>query len=88
MSYDENSNDAMFSRIIAKLEEQDRTSERARGEMISRLERIEGQTIKTNGRVGNLEKWQTEMKARVGLVALLVSGIGTLATMLIKKIWE
>jgi hypothetical protein len=44
MSYDPNSPDAMFSRIMGRLDDQDKV-----------LTRIEAQTTKTNGRVSKLE---------------------------------
>ena len=43
-TYNPNSTDAMLSRIMERLDEQDET-----------LKRIEAQTIKTNGRVTKLE---------------------------------
>ena len=77
MSYDPKSNDAMFSRIEQKLEE-----------LLKRTARIEEQTTKTNGRVSRLENWQTDVRARIAMISLLVSGAGTVAVLVVKKIWE
>jgi len=60
MSYDPQSTDAMFSRIVQS------------------LERIETQVNKTNGRVSSLEGWRDDLKARIALISLAVSGAGTL----------
>ena len=76
MSYDPKSNDAMFSRIEQKLEE-----------LLARTGRIEEQTTKTNGRVSKLESWQTDVRARIAIISLAVSGAGTVAVLVIKKIW-
>lgn len=76
MGYDPQSNDAMFSRIEQKLEE-----------LLARTGRIEEQTTKTNGRVSRLESWQTDVKARIAIISLLVSGAGTVAVLVIKRMW-
>jgi len=77
MTYDPNSDDAMFSRIEQKLEE-----------LLARTARIEQQTIKTNGRVTLLETWQTDVRARIAVVALVVSGLGTVAMQVVMRLWE
>ena len=71
MPYDPQSTDAMFSRIIERLDRQDEV-----------LKRIEAQTTKTNGRVSKLENWRTEIAAKVavisGGVSALVGGVAWL----------
>ena len=62
MSYDPQSNDAMFSRIEAKL-----------CEIADRAERIEAQVLKTNGRVSALEKWRDIVTAKNAAYAAAVS---------------
>ena len=76
MSYDPKSNDAMFSRIEQKLEE-----------LLTRSQRIEEQTTKTNGRVSRLENWQTDIRARIAIIALVVSGCGTVAMLVLNRLW-
>lgn len=63
MSYDPQSMDAMFSRIIQRLESQDVL-----------LSRIDAGVAKTNGRVTALEKWRDVVTAKTALIASLVSG--------------
>ena len=46
--------------------------------IVQSLERIEAQVVKTNGRVTSLEGWRTDLKARIALISLVVSGAGTL----------
>lgn len=55
--------DAMFSRIIQRLESQDVL-----------LSRIDAGVAKTNGRVTALEKWRDVVTAKTALIASLVSG--------------
>ena len=47
MPYDPQSTDAMFSRILQRMDDQD-----------AALTRIEAGVVKTNGRVTALEKWR------------------------------
>lgn len=55
-AFDPHSSDSTFSRILGKLDAQDKTLEYQN----QTLERIESQTVKTNGRVNALEreKWK------------------------------
>lgn len=59
MSYDPTSTDSMFTKIMERLDKQDRI-----------LERIESQTVKTNGRVTKLEEEQWKQRGVVAAVAL------------------
>jgi hypothetical protein len=63
MSYDPQSADAMFSRIIQRLDSQDVL-----------LTRIDAGVAKTNGRVSALEKWRDVVTAKTALIASVVSG--------------
>jgi hypothetical protein len=60
MSYDPNSTDSMFSKIIERLDKQD-----------GALARIEAQTTKTNGRVGRLENEQWRQRGVVAAVSVM-----------------
>ena len=63
MSYDEHSTDAMFSKLLERMNHQD-----------AALYRIEAGVDKTNGRVTRLEHWRDIITAKVSMIALTVSG--------------
>lgn len=63
MSYDPQSMDAMFSRILQRMDTQDAI-----------LQRIDAGVTKTNGRVNALERWRDVITSRVALIASIVSG--------------
>lgn len=66
MTYDPNSTDAMFSRVLQRLDTQDTT-----------LTEILAEVRKTNGRVKSLEEWRLVTKVKVATVSALVSaGVG------------
>lgn len=74
MSYDPQSNDAMFSRVLAKLDE-----------INDKADRIEAQAIKTNGRVTALERWRDVVNTRAVMIAGAVSsGVSVLIAVAIK----
>ena len=62
MSYDKDSPDAMFSRIMEKLEKLDQ-----------KTDRIEIQTNLTNGRVTGLERWKDVITAKAAVISAFVS---------------
>ena len=53
----------MFATILAELKA-----------LNEKTDRIEAQTVKTNGRVDKLEVWKTEVTAKTAVIASLVSG--------------
>lgn len=65
MSYDPNSADAMFARILERNDSQDR-----------KLDQILSQVKQTNGRVTLLERWRDILTAKVAVIA----GIGSIVT--------
>ncbi len=77
MSYDPQSTDAMFSRIMQRLDTQDEI-----------LKRIEAQTIKTNGRVSLLETWRTELTAKVAVISAGVSSAVAIGAWVFKVLRE
>lgn len=77
MGYDPQSTDAMFSRIIQRLDAQDEI-----------LRRIEAQTVKTNGRVSSLERWRDVTMAKVAVMSAGVSSAVALGAWLIKILRE
>lgn len=64
MSYDANSSDAMFSRVMNRLDTQDDT-----------LKQILAEVRKTNGRVTRLETNEAVAKGKVAVVSALVSAV-------------
>jgi hypothetical protein len=74
MSYDPNSTDAMFSRIIQRLDAQD-----------SILTEIRDGVRKTNGRVNGLEKWRDVITGKVAGISFAVSAVVGVATWLFSK---
>lgn len=56
--YDPNSADAMFARILQRMDAQDQT-----------LGRIEGKVDKTNGRVNALERWRDVVSAKAAVIS-------------------
>lgn len=69
MSYDPMSTDAMFSRVLQRLDTQDAT-----------LSAILAEVRRTNGRVSSLEEWRLTTKIKVATVSALVSaGVGGMA---------
>ena len=75
--YDPQSTDAMFSRIIQRLDAQDEA-----------LRRIEEQTVKTNGRVSALERWRDVTTAKVAVMSAGVSSAIAFGAWLIKYLRE
>lgn len=63
MSYDPNSTDALFSRVMQRLDNQDAT-----------LGQILSEVRKTNGRVTSLETTRAVTRGQIALISLLVSG--------------
>lgn len=62
MSYDHNSSDAMFARILEHMDRQDQS-----------LGRIEAAVNNTNGRVDRLERWRDVVTAKVAVIAATTS---------------
>jgi hypothetical protein len=73
-NYNHNSTDAVLSRITEKLDELGR-----------KMDRIEVQTIKTNGRVSGIERWRDVVNARVGVIAGGISGFITFCAWIIQR---
>lgn len=64
MSYDANSSDAMFSRVMNRLDTQDET-----------LKQILTQVRLTNGRVTAIETREAVAKGKVAVVSAMVSAV-------------
>ena len=73
MTFDPNSNDAMFAQILAKLDEQK-----------SLLDDIKESLEKAEHRITLLEHWREELKGKVAIVASVTSLVmGTLVSILL-----
>ena len=71
--FNPNSADAVFSRILQRLDQQDALAEKRNTEQTQFLKEIKEQCVKTNGRVTSLEKWKAVVTAKVTTVSALVS---------------
>lgn len=75
MTFDPHSNDAMFAKVLAKLDEH--------GAM---LKEIKEQGTRSEQRIAMLEAWRDELKGRVAVLAVIVSILATLAGNIILKV--
>lgn len=76
MSYDPHSNDAMFSRVMQRLDSQDRT-----------LNEILAEVKKTNGRVSSLETDREVMRSKTSMIAAGVSAVVGIVSWLAGIVW-
>lgn len=83
--YNPASTDAMFSKILARLEEQDRAAERREREITQRLDEICEQTTLTNGRVTKLELAHKHYRGVMFGIASAVSIVWALITAIISQ---
>ena len=73
--FNPNSTDAVFSRILQRLSDQDVERKKMSDDVMVVLQEIRAEVRKTNGRVTRLEHWQTMINARVATIAFLVSAL-------------
>ena len=86
--FNPNSADAVFARLIERMDQQDLTASATRVEFLAILGEIKDEVKKTNGRVSDFEAWRTDVKARVAVVSGAISlGIGA-AVWLIERLWS
>lgn len=71
-SFDPHSNDAMFAKVLAKLEEHS-----------TMLQEIKDQGEHSERKIALLENWKSELTGKMAVVALVVSFIATLVIQLI-----
>ena len=63
-NYEPNSSNAMFATILNELKV-----------LNEKTDRIEAQTVRTNGRVSGIERWRDVVTAKTAGIALAVSAI-------------
>lgn len=85
MSYDPHSPDAMFSRIIQRLDEQDRQARDSSAQFLTVLGEIRDEVRKTNGRVSAIERWRDVITAKTAGIAAGASAVVSLALWLLKN---
>jgi hypothetical protein len=99
--YNPNSPDALFSRIIARLDADAEARKEFRTQILTRLddgtkrmdaqdqalERIEVQALKTNGRVTVLEKKWKHVAAKIATAATVLAAVGQALLWLAEKGW-
>jgi cytochrome c-type biogenesis protein CcmH/NrfG len=85
--FNPNSPDAVFSRILAKLEEQNRSASETRSEFLAILTEIRAEVKKTNGRVSAIERWRAEIKGKTAMLATAVSAAVGLGAWLVERLW-
>ena len=85
--FNPNSPDAVFARILAKLEEQNRSASETRAEFLAILTEIRAEVKKTNGRVSAIERWRAELKGKTATLATVVSCTVGLAAWLLERLW-
>jgi hypothetical protein len=86
--YDPQSLNAMLSRIIERLDKQDRESADHRREVKETLQEIKAQTTLTNGRVTWIERWIEAFKARMGTIVFIGSALVSLVAWVIERVWQ
>lgn len=67
-SFNPKSSNAMFATILSEIKE-----------LRAQSDRIEAQTIKTNGRVSAIEMWRENIKVRVALASFIIASLTTMA---------
>ena len=75
-AFDPNSNDAMFARVLAKLDEHAEI-----------LLEIKDQGRKSEHRISMLESWREELKGRVAVLSILISAGATLMMHILIKMF-
>ena len=74
-SFNPNSTDAMFARVLSRLDEQDRTAEKTNADFLLVLSEIRTEAQKTNGRVTALERFKDMITAKAAVVAFIGAGV-------------
>lgn len=67
------SSDAMFAKVLARLDEQDRAAEKREALLRDQLGRIELQAKLTNGRVSRLEQERWVQRGAVAVISIVAT---------------
>lgn len=74
------STDAMFAKVLARLDEQDRAAEKREHSLRDQLRRIEEQAKLTNGRVTALEHERWFQRGAVAIISMAVAAAWSFLT--------
>ncbi len=89
MTYDPHSNDSMFSRVLTRLEEQDRAASETNARFLLLLTEIRVDAKDTKKRVESLETENAVTRGKIAVISFGVSGavavFGWAATVLFGK---
>ena len=80
--FNPNSLDSMLTRVLSRLDEQDRTAEKTNADFLLVLSEIRTEAQKTNGRVTKLERWRDVVTAKTSIIA---AGLSLCVTLALKK---
>lgn len=86
--YEPQSQDAMFARIIQRLDQQDFDSQIARGEVKAMLHAIRIETKDMISRLESLEDWRTEAKAKIAIIITIAAAGTTFGAWIIEKFFK
>ena len=75
--FNEHSTDAMFARVLARLDEQDRGRIHSNAEFLVILTEIRTEARRTNGRITALERWRDVLTAKSAMIATAASVVVT-----------
>lgn len=84
--YRPQSHDAMFSRIMGRLEQQSLDSASHRSELMAAVAGLHAEQRLTNGRVKGLERWRDVVNARVTVIAAGISGAVAFVTWIVERL--
>lgn len=84
--FNEKSPDAMFARVLARLDEQDRAAGKTNADFLTVLNDIRSEARKTNGRITSLERWRDVITAKTAMIAAAISIAATLAVKVLPQL--
>jgi hypothetical protein len=86
--FNPNSTDAMFSKVLTRLDQQDEANRATSASFLLVLSEIRDEAKKTNGRVTLLERWRENVTAKTAVIAAGLSFAVTLAVSIAIKYFK